>query len=334
MKFVIVERSSPQPSLNLFELHESDQENSPHSKDLLKDKGLTSSLTAGLRKSIEDLIQDFEGTTDSSVKGKDKWETFESSANSLTILDDDVQTFDSASAVIRSTMTTTSSASSLPYNSSLPSLQGPSTPTHPGLPSVPSCPVSSGTTTTAMQTLQARTELFNSPHSPRIRNSSMSRSQFSVSSNILRPIPQDGIVSTDSIANPFYSGSINAGDYPTLTKLLKKPLGPRSPKYIQNFPLPGSRAGTLAHKLQHRRPPPKPEPYVGQFGLIKGKAIVAAAGSNSNSNNAETHRRDSGAAFMVHRLPSLGVFDPFGEMVSSEDEMAGSSEKPSGMTLL
>lgn len=334
VEFVVVEGSSPnlspQPSPNPFEPVES----SPRSKSPLDD----SSISIALRGSLENLTKDSEAASAFAKTGKEKWETFEGSNSSLTILDSEVKVSESVATDVlppvptTSTTTSTPSVGTLPLNNTAPSLhRSPTTQTN--SPSVLLSPVSSGATTTETHTLQARTNLFNSPHSsPHLshsRTSTLSRSHYAVSSSILRPIPQEGVVSADFITNPFYSGSINAGDYPALIKLQNKPAGPRSPKYVQTLPLSGSPAACTAPKLQPKSQPPKPMPYSGEYSHVQ-----SMASRNQNTNNAAPSRRDSVIPFMVQRLPSLGVFDPFGDLLDSEDEQSVSVDNPSDMTVL
>lgn len=171
-------------------------------------------------------------------------------------------------------------------------------------------PVSSGSVTSEVHTAQARTNLH--PVNPRHRSNSFSRQQ-----NALRPIPQEGTFSADSIANntnPFYSGSVNAGNYPQLTPLSQKPSGPRSPSYVQNFPLPGSSRAPAVHR-QSGQPPPKPQPYSGECQRNQQRDQENAS---NHGNDAILRQRQNSAAFIVQRLPSLGNFDPFGDFLSTE----------------
>ena len=145
------------------------------------------------------------------------------------------------------------------------------------------------------------------------------------SSSILRPIPQEGTFSADSIANhtnPFYSGSLNAGNYPALVPLSNKPSGPRSPSYVQNFPLPGSKkpGGHSPNQKRHGKPPLKPQPYAGECQWNQ-----QTTGNNSNPVDAEVvlRRRQSSTSFQSQRLPSIGEFDPFGDLLNSDGGMAG-----------
>lgn len=183
-------------------------------------------------------------------------------------------------------------------------------------------PVSSGAPTVDVSTAQPRAVV--NPVT-QFRANSVGRQYYSV----LRPIPQEGTFSPDSIAsntNPFYSGSINAGHYPALVPLPQKPSGPRSPSYRQNFPLPGSSKAmnrtvdtTNSHLSSHRRPgqppPPKPQPYSGVYQTQSHEAT---------SSSDATWRRQASTTFMPQRLPSLGTFDPFGDLLNSgEGGMAG-----------
>jgi hypothetical protein len=169
-------------------------------------------------------------------------------------------------------------------------------------------PVSSGLATSEVITAQLRTNAH--PHQ---RSHTVIRQQ-----NVLRPIPQEGTFSPDSIANntnPFYSGSINAGNYPQLTPLSQKPCGPRSPSYVQNFPLPGSSRGSSLNDghINHGRsshPPKKPQPYSGECQWSKQ--------NDQESSSVTMRNRQNSVPFMVQRLPSLGNFDPFGDFLSTD----------------
>ena len=170
---------------------------------------------------------------------------------------------------------------------------------------VTGAPVSIGSATSDISTNLLRTNL--NPANPRHRSNSMNRHNYA---SILRPIPQEGTFSPETIArktNPFYSGNINSGHYPQLTPLSQKPQGPRSPSYVQNFPLPG--ATTINSHKRPGQPPPKPQPYSGEFQQT-------SHGESSNSGNGSDvvlRSRHSSSAFLAQRLPSLGEFDPFGD---------------------
>ena len=177
-------------------------------------------------------------------------------------------------------------------------------------------PASSGSATSEVSTAQLRTNQQPMSLSARHRSNSFSRQQ-----NALRPIPQEGTFSADSIAsntNPFYCGSVNAGNYPQLTPLSQKPCGPRSPSYVQNFPLPSSnKACTVNSQRRSGLPPPKPQPYTGecQWSQQEDQGNISSRGNDVMLRGRQTS--------VVQRLPSLGNFDPFGDFLSTEGGMAG-----------
>ena len=184
-------------------------------------------------------------------------------------------------------------------------------------------PVSTGSPTSDVSTAQVRTHINTIvPNPPRHRSSSINRRIHSTS--VLRPIPQEGTFNADSIANhtnPFFSGSVNAGNYPALIPLPQKPSGPRSPSYVQNFPLPGSsRPGSHSPGVRRGgKPPVKPPPYSGDCQWNQ-----QVNGNNSNAGTNEVVlRRQASTTFQPQRLPSLGEFDPFGDLFSSDGEMTG-----------
>ena len=339
--FVLVEGSSPQPPLNPFEPLDYDKDNSP-SKSPISD--FSSSVTTALRESLENLTADSESTVFAST-GQKMWETFEGpdigSPNSVSSsslgAEVKAQVF-SPTIVLQPTISSSSLPQTptidvFPHHNTMPSLHHTTAPLT-DFPSIHSLPVAScGASTAATNTLQSRTSPFRTSHYSHSRTSSMSKAQFAVASSILRPIPHEGLVSTDSITNPFYSGSINAGDYPALTKLSQRPLGPRTPNYVQNLPLPG-KAAVISRsplKQQHKHTPPKPQPYSGQYGQ-EANTTAASTNSNSNSNKAVLDRRDSRAPFLARRLPSLGEFNPFGDLVSPSNEVASMViENPNSM---
>lgn len=185
-------------------------------------------------------------------------------------------------------------------------------------------PFSTGLVTTNVSTAQFRTSLNPSTQNPQLHSNGMSRQLNS--SSILRPIPQEGTFSPDSIANninPFYSGSVNAGHYPALIPLSKKPTGPRSPSYVQNFPLPSSGKTTTSHPTQKRpgRPPPKPQPYSGE---CQWNQQANHENSNSTTSGCDVvQRRQASMTFTTQRLPSIGEFSPFGDLLSNDGGMAG-----------
>ena len=168
-------------------------------------------------------------------------------------------------------------------------------------------PSSTGSSTNAISTTQARID------------------QLHPYSSILRPIPQEGTFSAESIANntnPFFSGSVNAGNYPALVPLSKKPSGPRSPNYVQKFPLPIGNQVVNSNGVPRRRPerpPPKPQPYSGHYQQSHSEAILY---NSNSSNDVSLRRRQSTIPFMAQQLPSLGEFDPFGDLLNSEGGMA------------
>lgn len=177
-------------------------------------------------------------------------------------------------------------------------------------------PVSAGTPTSDISTAQVRTHI--NPIAQNPRHQPIMNRHLTLSTSVLRPIPQEGTFSADSIANhtnPFYSGSVNAGDYPALIPLPQKPSGPRSPSYVQNFPLPGNKTGS--HSPSQRRsgkPPLKPQPYTGDCPWNH-----QTNGNNSNTTDAGVvlQRRHSSAPFQPQRLPSIGDFDPFGDLLNN-----------------
>lgn len=232
------------------------------------------------------------------------------------------------------TTATGTSDSALPLNpvSKGVSLSDPTLPINPiskGMsssdPTLPFNPVSKGAPTSAINTTQLRTN--STTRDSRIHTNSTNRRPYN--SSVLRPIPQEGTFSADSIANrtnPFYSGSVNAGNYPALLPISKRPSGPRSPSYVQSFPLPvGSRqsASTSSLPMVHRRPgrpPPKPQPYSGACPWNQ-----QANDTNSKEGDVVVRRRSrpGSAPFLSQRLPSIGNFDPFGDLLNSEGGMTG-----------
>ena len=188
----------------------------------------------------------------------------------------------------------------------------------------PCHPTSKGSVTTAATTTQARTNLINFSHNPHLRTASSSKVQHPTQS-VLRPIPQEGTFSLDSIAsntNPFYSGSVNAGNYPPLTPLTQRPSGPRSPSFVQDYDIHVTRENGHNVIQRLRKLPPKPQPYSGDYHPSQPPENQALS-SNFNSSNDEAILRRQNSAFKVQRLPSLGVFDPFGDLLHNEGGMAG-----------
>lgn len=233
--------------------------------------------------------------------GKDLFETMQEESDVLESLDSQVSS--SVTPVLLPTMSVSDSSIVSQLSGSISGDVGPP-------------PTSSGSATSNVSTTQLRTNLH--PMNSRQRLNSMNRQQ---NVSILRPIPQEGTFSPDSIAsntNPFYSGSINAGNYPQLTPLSQKPSGPRAPSYVQDLPLPGtSRAATGSGHANHRRPeqpPPKPQPYSGECQWSH---------RHTSSGNGVVRRHRQNSAFLVQRLPSLGEFDPFGDILNNDAGMAG-----------
>ena len=168
-------------------------------------------------------------------------------------------------------------------------------------------PASSASSTADSHTSQTRTGLNPVTYNMRQRTNSLNRQYNS----ILRPVPQEGTFSRDTIqsnTNPFYSGSVNAGHYPALIPLSQKPSGPRSPSYRQNFPIPGASRPTAGVASQQKKPPPRPQPYAGEYQLNQG--------TSQNSNNGLLRRQSS--TFSQQQLPSIGTFDPFADMLTGE----------------
>lgn len=289
---LVVEGTDTRTSTNPFEALETEVVSRP--KSPFEDFG--SSIAEALinnseRKQSEDPVS----ASALASAGKELFETLQEERDYESVLESfDSQVSSSVTPVLQPSVTV--SASEISEGSTPPSsVSGSTSPLF--------NPASAGSATSDVST----TLLRNSLH-PRHRSNSLNRQQ---NASILRPIPQEGTFSADSIANntnPFYSGSINAGNYPHLTPLSQKPSGPRSPCYVQNFPLPGSRRTTVDHK-RTGQPPPKPQPYSG--------------GCQWSGNDVVRTPRNS-AAFMIQRLPSLGNFDPFGDFVSTNPEgMAG-----------
>ncbi len=149
------------------------------------------------------------------------------------------------------------------------------------------------------------------------------RTHYFYSNSVLHPIPQEGIASSDYITNPFYTGSINAGNYPPLVPLPEKPAGPRNPNYVQSFPLGGSRVSSSSpNELSQKRAPAKPQPYSGSY-TSQVSTRSYSGGSSSSGGSEVLTRRDSSVPFLQQRLPSLGSFDPFNDLLNFEDGAAG-----------
>lgn len=178
-------------------------------------------------------------------------------------------------------------------------------------------PSSSGSSTHDVRTAQSRASSSSAIHSLRQFPNAASKN------SVLRPIPQEGTFSRETIlsnTNPFYSGSVNAGHYPALIPLSQKPSGPRSPSYRQSFPVPGPSRQTRqvnSHSPSTSRrqggPPPKPQPYSGECQWNQRPA---------NSSNGVVQRQPS-TTFSPQRLPSIGSFDPFGDLLANEGGMTG-----------
>ena len=144
-------------------------------------------------------------------------------------------------------------------------------------------------------------------------------SQFNGHNQVTTPYPS---------SNPFYS--LDYRGVP-LNNIGVRPSGPRSPKCERKWPQFASpHQGTLVYANNMaiqggaKRPPPqKPEPYSGRMSLAQNKqqqqqqleqnrselqALYTTDPSGSGSN-----KRASDP--MLQRLPSLGAFDPFGDIL-------------------
>lgn len=306
---LIIESPTVKTSTNPFEASETE---GPRSKSPFED--FSSSIAEALLSNSEQKqAEDPVSASALATAGKELFETIEEEESAGSVLESfDSQVSSSITPVLLPGVTTVSGSSASQLSSQPSTVSG-------GIGPVVSNPVSSGSATSDVDTTQLRTNLH--PVNPHHRSNSMIRLR---NASILRPIPHEGTFSADSIANntnPFYSGSINAGNYPQLTPLSQKPSGPRSPSYLQNFPLPGSTRSVIVNSHDRRpgRPPPKPQPYSGECQWSE-----AQESSSNPSNNVVIRSRQNSAAFMVQRLPSLGNFDPFGDFLGSdEDGMAG-----------
>ena len=286
---------------------------------------------------LEDSVRDADDLSGSlsSSAAKDKWETFENSGTKVSskpssILDTDVQEL-SMSTILQPTTAApmhsrTSSAarpssagSALHQSNTAPTFNHPKS-GHTGFHSVQSTPLLlSGVATSSSNTAQPnRTNLnTSSTYTSHPRTSTVSRTHYINTNSVLRPIPQEGIASAEYITNPFYTGSINAGNYPALIPLPEKPAGPRPPNYIQNFPVRGSGVSSSSpSELSHKRPPTKPQPYSGSY------TSQVPTTNNTDARVVVLRKRDSSTPFIQQRLPSLGSFDPFGELLGSDAGMA------------
>lgn len=237
--------------------------------------------------------------------GKELFETIQEEKDGKTVLESlDSQVSNTMTPFLQPDVTTASV--STPFQSSLQTSSGIGPLVN---------PASSGSVTSEVKTAQLRTN--QQAVSTRHHSNILSRQQ-----NALRPIPQEGTFSADSIAsntNPFYCGSVNAGNYPQLTPLSQKPCGPRSPSYVQNFPLPSSNKPCTVSNRRSGQPPPKPQPYTGECQWSQR----GDQGNTSSNGNDVALRGRQNSAFMVQRLPSLGNFDPFGDFLSTEGGMTG-----------
>ena len=272
--------------------------------------------------SIAEVLE--ETVEDSSLSAsatKNQWETFDNSgsehslAQPLSILDTDVQDKVSTSTILQPT-----NGSSLDYQpKTVTSMARPSSagtePTsrnsNTGFPSMQSMPVlTSGATTPSSSTAPShRTNYLtaSSVYMANPRMSTINTTHYFNTNSVLRPIPQEGIVSSDYITNPFYTGSINAGNYPPLVPLPEKPAGPRNPNFIQDFAPGGSRTSPPNGSFL-KQVPTKPQPYSGSY------SSQALANPATSTDNSALNRRDSYAPFLQQKLPSLGSFDPFGDL--------------------
>ena len=126
--------------------------------------------------------------------------------------------------------------------------------------------------------------------------------------------------------NPFYT--VDYKGIP-LSNIGARPSGPRSPKGELRWPQFTSHQGTLvftnnvAIQGGGKRPPPrKPEPYSGRMPLNQTKQqqlehnrseLQELYSSDSSGGSRKDGKRSSDP--MLQRLPSIGVFDPFGDIL-------------------
>jgi len=278
-----------------------------------------------IAEALEETVEKYESSLSASAT-KDKWETFDNSGREnspLSILDTNVQEKISTSTILQPTNassvdshSTTVKSLARPSSASTASSRNSNT----GFPSMQSMPIlTAGATTPSSSTALAyRTNAATatSIYMANPRTSSINATHYFNTNSVLRPIPQEGIASSDFITNPFYSGSINAGNYPPLVPLPEKPAGPRTPNFIQDFSPGGSRTSP-PNGSHPKQVPAKPQPYSGSYGS-QASAIPA-----TSTDGSEVNRRDSYAPFLQQRLPSLGSFDPFADFMNSEGEAGG-----------
>ncbi len=305
--FVIESPSTKDVSTNPFEASET----KPRPKSPFED--FSSSIAKALINNSEDrLAQDPRSASTLATTGRELFQTIQEQPSSEDAVDSNVSS--SNTPVLEPV--SLSNAASISQSASTPASLSSSDTTS------LFNPISTGSPTSDISTAQVRTHINPITQNPRQRSNSMNRQQHS--SSILRPIPQEGTFSADSIVNhtnPFYSGSVNAGSYPALIPLSQKPSGPRSPSYVQSFPLPGSSRAVNHVPNQRRpgRPPLKPQPYSGGCQWNQ-----QANGNNSNTDNGVVlRRRQSSTTFQSQRLPSIGEFDPFGDLLNNDGGMAG-----------
>ena len=128
--------------------------------------------------------------------------------------------------------------------------------------------------------------------------------------------------------NPFYT--LDYRGVP-LNNIGVRPSGPRSPKCERKWPqFASSHEGTLVYSNNgaiqggvKRAPPQKPEPYSGRMSvgqstqqdLQQNRSELQALYSSDCSGAGRRKEEKRSSDPMLQRLPSIGAFDPFGDIL-------------------
>ena len=167
-------------------------------------------------------------------------------------------------------------------------------------------------TTPGLSTQNVNTELPRSSALVHLKNDSATTSNahnvhVSSSAPNLLPaqVPQNSVhtMSGNMHTNAYFRGYQNS-KYDS--RQLRRPSGPRSPKFAQHIPLSFPQVPLISHGSSSKRPPTRPQPYSG--------AQVSQFREQFQKGHL-TNKTDSLMDPMLQRLPSLGSFNPFGDLL-------------------
>ena len=168
------------------------------------------------------------------------------------------------------------------------------------------------TTTPGLSTQNVNTELPRSSALVNLKNDSTATSN---AHNVHVSSSAPNLLPAQAPQNSFHtmSGNMHTNAYfhsyrnsKYDSRQLKRPAGPRSPKFAQHIQLSFPQVPLNSQGSPSKRPPPRPQPYSGP--QVTQFREQFQKGQSANNKDPMTDP-------MLQRLPSLGSFNPFGNLL-------------------